>query len=178
MDATAPGPVLRRRGSWRPRAGVFAALVLAGILAQGCSDNNGRVTPTSAQVTGDALGGTGPLSTLAVQVTINPGTIDRGRRASVLVIVSNVNGIPLAGRRVQLAPTNGRLDQTTGVTDAGGLFSTTLFIPCEVASGAQVSVAAVVEGVVAQAGATVAEATTATSAGNDPCPPLEPEPAA
>lgn len=148
---------------------MFAALVLAGILAQGCSDNNGRVTPTSADVTGDALGG--PGGTLAVQVTINPGTIDRGRRASVLVIVSNVNGLPLAGRRVQLAPTNGRLDHTTGVTDAGGLFSTTLFIPCEVAPLAVVEVAAVVEGVVAQATASVAEATTATSGTNDPCPP-------
>lgn len=167
MDAIASGRVLGRRGSWRPQTGLLVALVLAGIL--GCSDNNGRVTPTSADITGDAIGG--PGGSLRVQVTINPGTIDRGRRGSVLVIVTNLNGIPLAGRRVQLAPTNGRLDQTTGVTDAGGLFSTTLFIPCEVLPGAEVSVAAVVEGVVALAAATVADATTATSLVNDPCPP-------
>lgn len=176
MDATALGPVRRSRGSWRPWRGVLTTLVLAGILAaQGCSDNNGRVTPTTATLTGDGIGG--PGGSLFVQVTINPGTITRGRRASVLVIVTSAHGIGLPGRQVQLAPSAGTLDATQGVTDANGLFSTFLFISCEVPSATVVGVAAVVEGVTAQATATVAPPTTFTSVSNDPCPAEEAPPA-
>src|SRR5206468_2736303 len=101
-----------------------------------------------------------------VQVTINPGTIDRGRRASVLVLVTSPNGFPLAGRRVQLTSTVGRLDATTGVTDANGLFSTTIFIPCTVPDGAALTITAIVDGQVsAQAG--VVSIVTNTS--NDAC---------
>jgi hypothetical protein len=180
-------------------------LVVGALLIQACSDNKGSSGPTfacrentigqktarsgsvrtlaactasPAPVVGDAIGG--PEGTLFVQVTINPGTVTRGRRASVLVIVTNINGKPLQGRRVQLAPSAGQLDQTTGLTDVNGLFSTTLLVPCEVTPDTSIGVAAVVEGVTAQAAATVAPATAVTSSANDPCPPLaepEPEPA-
>ena len=160
MDATASGPVLRRR-SWRPRAGVLLALLLAGILAPGCSDNSGRLTPTSATTTGDAIGG--PAGSLFVQVTVNPGTIDRGRRGNVLVIVTNANGIALPGRNVQLSAGGGTLDASAGTTNGAGLFSTTLFIPCEATAGGAVT--AIVEGVVSTGGVF----TVVTAAENDPC---------
>jgi|RhiMetdeSRZDD1v2_1073273.scaffolds.fasta_scaffold115163_2 hypothetical protein len=162
MDATASGPVLRSRRLWRLRKGLLAALLLAGILAQGCSDNNGRVTPTSSQVTGDAIGGTTILGTLVVQVTVNPSTIDIGRRASVLVIVTNAHGIGVDGKTVQLTASGGSLDATTGVTDASGLFATTMVVPCGSTGGA---VTAIVEGKVSTGG--VFTAVTPTT--NNPC---------
>jgi hypothetical protein len=82
-----------------------------------------------------------------VQVTVNPGSIDIGRRGTVLVIVTNGNGFPLAGRNVQLTSSVGRLDQTSGQTNSGGTFSTTIFLPCEVPPGAG-TVTAIAEGVV------------------------------
>src|SRR5512145_2701288 len=109
MDATASRRVFGGRGPWWPRMGVLAALVLAGILAQGCSDNNGRVTGTESKVTGDAVGGS-----VRVSVTISPGIINVGRRGSVVVIVSSPNGFPIPGRRVDLSSTGGSLDATTG----------------------------------------------------------------
>jgi hypothetical protein len=143
---------------------VLLALLLAGILAPGCSDNSGRLTPTSATTTGDGIGGPGSTS-LFVQVTVNPGSIDRGRRGSVLVIVSNANGIPLPGRNVQLSTSVGRLDATAGTTDGGGLFSTTIFIPCEAVAGFAGVVTAIVEGVVSSGG----EFTPVTAVADDPC---------
>jgi hypothetical protein len=50
--------------------GVLALLVRAGILARAGSDNDGRVAPTSAQVTGDAIGG--PLGSLFAQTSPVP----------------------------------------------------------------------------------------------------------
>jgi Bacterial Ig-like domain (group 1) len=165
MDATAPGPVLRSRGFWRPRLAGLAALVLAGILAQGCSDNNGRVTPTSSQVTGDAIGGPASLS-LFVQVAINPATIDVGRRASILVIVTNANGFPLPNRQVQLTASGGNLDATSGVTDANGQFATTMVVPCGTAAAGG-TVTAIVEGKVSAT--TSGTFTSVTPTVNDPC---------
>jgi hypothetical protein len=179
---------------------VLGLLLMAGTMLQACSDNNGNTGPVfecreqkggvkvlaqctagPAPVTGDGIGG--PGGTVFVQVTVNPGTIDRGRRATVLTIVSNLNGFPLPGRRVFLAPSVGRLDATSGVTNSAGLFSTSLFIPCEVAPDTAVTISAVVDGVTATADLTVAPGQTSTSVANDPCPPLpvpqpEPEPVA
>jgi hypothetical protein len=165
MNATASGPVLSGRGSWKSRASVPVVLLLAGILAHGCSDNNGRVTPTSAQVTGDGIGGPGSIS-LFVQVTVNPATVDIGRRASVLVIVTNGNGFPLPGRKVQLTAVGGNLDATFGTTGPDGLFSTTMVIPCGSTPGIG-QVVAIVEGV-ASTGAGP-NFTTVTPTENNPC---------
>jgi hypothetical protein len=141
---------------------LLGALVLAGILAQGCSDNSGRLTPTSATTTGDGLGGT--AGSLFVQVTVNPGSIDRGRRGNILVIVSNRNGFPLSGRNVHLTSSVGRVDRTGGTTDASGTLSSTIFIPCEVIDG-EGTVTAIVEGVVSTGGAF----SVVTATENDPC---------
>jgi hypothetical protein len=141
MDATASRRVFGGRGPWWPRMGALAALVLAGILVQGCSDNNSRITNTGSKVTADAVGG--PLGTLLVTVTVNLA----GERASVLVIVTNANGIALPGKTVLLSATGGNLDATSGVTGANGLFSTTMHVPCGVAG----TVTAIVEGVVSSA---------------------------
>lgn len=161
MDATASRRVFRGRGSWWPRMGVLATLVLAGILAQGCTDNNGRVTGTESKVTGDAVGGN-----IKVSVTINPGAIDRGRRGSVVVIVSSPNGFPIGGRRVDLSSVGGRLDATSGVTGADGRFSTTLYIPCETGPGA-VTVTAFADNQSQVAATATANAVTAVA--SDPC---------
>jgi hypothetical protein len=161
MDATAPRRVLGGRGPWWPRTGLFLALVLAGLLVQGCTDNNGRVTGTESKVTGDAVGGN-----IKVSVTINPGAIDRGRRGSVVVIVSSPNGFPIGGRRVDLSSVGGRLDATSGVTGADGRFSTTLYIPCETGPGA-VTVTAFADNQSQVAATATANAVTAVA--SDPC---------
>jgi hypothetical protein len=140
---------------------VLAGLVLAGLLVQGCSDNNGRITGTETKVTGDAVG-----ASVRVSVTVNPGVIDRGRRGSVVVIVSSPNGFPIGGRRVDLSSLGGRLDATTGITDANGRFTTALFIPCETAPGA-VTVTAFADNQSAVAATATVNAVTA--AASDPC---------
>jgi hypothetical protein len=140
---------------------VLAALVLAGLLVQGCSDNNGRVTGTESKVTGDAIGGS-----IKVSVTVNPGVIDRGRRGSVVVIVSSPNGFGLSGRRVDLSSLGGRLDATTGITDGNGRFSTTLYIPCETGPGT-VTVTAFADNQ-SQVAAT-ASVNAVTAVASDPC---------
>jgi hypothetical protein len=145
--------------------GVLAALVLAGILAQGCSDNNGRVTGTESKVTGDAVGGS-----VRVSVTISPGIINVGRRGSVVVIVSSPNGFPLPGRRVDLSSTGGSLDATTGITDSSGRFSTTVLVTCGDAGTVTVTAFADNQSQVA-ATATANVAATPTSPSASPCPP-------
>jgi hypothetical protein len=141
----------------------MGALLLIGVSLTACSDNSGPSGPTfPAKVTGDGIGG--PVGSVFVQVIVNPGSVDRGRRGGVTVLVTNANGLPLAGRRVTLSPSAGRLDQTSGTTDANGTFSTTIFIPCEVSDGT-VTIIAVVEG----ATSVPAPLTVVTSAGDDPC---------
>jgi hypothetical protein len=147
------------------RHGLLGLLLGLGALLPACTSNDDAVGPTfPAKVTGDGIGGPTITSTVAVQVTVNPGSIDQGRRGSVLVIVTNLNGIPLGGRTVQLTSSAGRLDQTTGVTDSAGLFATTIFIPCEVAVGTY-TVTAIVDGTVSLP----APFTVVTALTNDPC---------
>ncbi len=161
MDATASRRVFGGRGRRWPTTGLLAALVLAGILVQGCSDNNGRVTGTESKVTGDAIGGN-----IKTSVTINPGTIDRGRRGSVVVIVSSPNGFGLTGRRVDLSSLGGRLDATTGTTDASGRFTTSVYIPCETGPGT-VTVTAFADNQSQVAATATVNAVTAVA--SDPC---------
>jgi hypothetical protein len=167
----------------------FGLLLLTGALIQACSDNNGSTGPTfacresasgqsqtrsgsarlaqgcqasPAPVIGD---GAGPLETL-VQVTVSPGTIDQGRRASVTVVATSTGGFRLTGQRdVILSTSLGSLDATSG-TMVDGVFRTTLFIPCETAVGAG-NVTAIVNG--ASSAATSGAFTVVTSIDNDPC---------
>jgi hypothetical protein len=167
MDARLLPPSAKRRGSWgaHPWTLVVLGLFLAA-LTQACSDNNGTVGPTftatPVPVVGDAIGG--PAGTLFVQVTVNPSTVDIGRRASVLVIATNTNGFAVSGRPVQLTATGGNLDATSGVTDANGLFATTMVVPCGTLVG-EGSVTAIVQGAVSPPAAFTA----VTPATNDPC---------
>jgi hypothetical protein len=161
MDATPSRRVFGGPASWWPRPGLLAALALVGILVQGCSDNNGRVTGTESKVTGDAIGGN-----IKVSVTMNPGTVDRGRRGSVVVIVSSPNGFPLVGRRVDLSSLGGRLDATTGITDSNGRFTTQVYIPCETAAGT-VTVTAFADNQSQVAATATVNAVTAVA--SDPC---------
>ena len=180
MDAKLSPPSARRRRPWAVGPWTLVVLVLllvAGTLIQACTDNDATTGPTfscnenpigrgagseSARslaacpqgggpvpVVGDGIGG--PAGTLFVQVTVNPGTIEVGRRASVLTIVTNANGIGIAGKPVQLTATGGNLDATSGVTDSSGLFSTTMFVPCGPGGPGQVT--AIVAGVVSTGGA-------------------------
>lgn len=140
--------------------GLLAAIVLAGALVQGCSDNNGRITGTESTVTGDGIGGPGSIS-MFVQVTVNPASVCPGRRASVLTIVTNANGIPLPGRNVQLTASLGQLDASFGQTDSNGLFSTTILVPAATAPLATGAVTAIVQGVTSTGGT--------FAAGTPPC---------
>jgi hypothetical protein len=124
MHATALGPVGRGLGSWRRRPGWLVALVVAATVAAGCSDNNGRMTPTSASTTGFA----DSAADIRVQLGVNPNSITPGRRAGVTAFVTNTRGLPLAGKTVQFSTDVGSLDRTVVTTNASGQASTTLSI--------------------------------------------------
>ena len=190
MDAKLSPPSARRYRPWAVRPWtlvVLALLLVVGTLIQACSDNNGTSGPTfscnenlvghgagsgsvrslaacpqsggKVPVVGDAIGG--PGGSLRVAVTINPGVIDLGRRGSVLVIVTNLHGIAVPDRPVQLTSTGGNLDATSGTTDDHGFFSTTISVPCDGKSG---TVTAIVDGVAGTGNFTAVAATE-----NNPC---------
>jgi hypothetical protein len=102
--------------------GWLVALVLAGTVAAGCSDNNGRATPSSADTTGFA----NSPADINVQIGINPNTITPGQSAGVTAFVTNTNGLPLAGKKVQFSTSVGSVAQTVVTTNAAGQASTTL----------------------------------------------------
>ncbi len=163
MDAKLSPPSARRRPwAFRPWTLVVLALLLvAGTLIQACTDNDATTGPTFScnenpigrgagsgsvrslaacpqsggpvPLVGDGIGG--PEGTLFVLVTVNPASIEVGRRASVLTIVTNATGIGIPNRPVQLTASGGNLDATSGVTDSSGLFSTTIFVPCDSVGG-------------------------------------------
>jgi hypothetical protein len=118
---------------------------VASIVALGCSDNNGRATPTSADTTGFA----NTSADIRIQVGINPSSITPGQRAGVTAFVTNLNGQPLAGKSVQFSTTVGSLDTVSGTTNSKGQFSTFLRVTqtdvtnCNCTSG---TVTAFVEG--------------------------------
>jgi hypothetical protein len=131
MDAKLSPSSVRRRGPWSVGPWILAIpglLVVAGLLIQACSDNNGTSGPKFA---GGPAGTTGFANTAAdikVQVAINPNTITPGQRAGVTAIATNLNGQPLAGKKVQFSTDVGSLDVTVGTTNASGQFSTSIRI--------------------------------------------------
>ena len=186
-------PTRRRPRAIRPWTLVVLALILvAGTLIQACTDNNGTTGPTFACNESPRGGGAGGVRALAAcpqtggpvpvvgnvgaglnaVVQVNPGAIDIGRRASVIVIVtSGANastgtqaGAGIPGRTVRLAATGGSLDATSGTTDANGVFATTMIVPCGSTPGTG-SVTAIVDGVASTGGAFTSKTATA----NDPC---------
>jgi len=170
---------------------VFGLLLMAGTLIQACSDNNGSTGPTfacrenassqsptrsgsvrlaesctatPAPVVGDGTGGA--TGGIVVRVVVNPGTVDIGRRASVLVIATSKNGAKLGGvHDVVLTSSLGSLDSTSG-TLQNGVFTTTIFLSCDVAP-ATGHVVAIVDGAPSDAEGGAFSAVTATS--NNPC---------
>jgi hypothetical protein len=102
--------------------GWLVALVLAGTVTAGCSDNNGRATPSSADTTGFA----NSPADINVQIGVNPNSITPGQSAGVTAFVTNTNGLPLAGKKVQFSTSVGSVAQTVVTTNAAGQASTTL----------------------------------------------------
>src|SRR5262245_44355470 len=150
---------------------VLGMLLVAGALIQACSDNNGTTGPTFGcnqaktgtnvkalnACTGTPAPTTGFANTSAeikVVVGINPNSITPGRRAGVTALVTNLNGQPLAGKKVQFSTEVGSLDQVAATTNAAGQASTTLSIsPTDAANSGKTSavVTAVVEGAIGTA---------------------------
>ena len=146
MDAKLSPPSARRRHPWAVRPWtllVLALLLVAGTLIQACSDNNGSTGPrfecreqkggvkVLAQCTGSPAPTTGFANTAAdikVSLGINPASITPGQRAGVTAFVTNLNGLPLAGKNVQFSTDVGSLDQTVVQTNAQGQASTTIRI--------------------------------------------------
>ena len=142
MDATLSPPSARRHRPWTVRPWtlvVLALLLVAGTLIQACSDNNGTTGPkfecreqkggvkVLTQCTGSPAPTTGFANTSAeikVQVGINPNSIAPGQRAGVTAFVTNLNGLPLAGKSVQFSTDVGSLDNTVVPTNAQGQAST------------------------------------------------------
>lgn len=158
MDATLSPRSSRRRGSWSGRRWTLAvALLVVGMLAQACSDNNGSTGPTFAcQETAVGQGKSGSVKArslnactapvsgvvndfgdLLITVQANPGSTEPGRRVSIIVIVTNGNaefggsGQALPGQRVFILASAGVVDGPTGTTDANGIYSTTMLVRCE-----------------------------------------------
>ena len=191
MDAKLSPPSARRRRPWAVRPWtlvVLALLLVAGTLIQACTDNNGTTGPTFAcnesprgdgagsvralaacpqtggkvPLVGDATGG--PAGSLFVKVIVSPQVIDRGRRGSVLVNVTNLNGIGVPSKTVILTSAFGNLDAASGTTDDHGIFTTTMVVPCDITPGPG-SVSATVDGVTNSGLFAVVTATE-----NNPCP--------
>ena len=158
MDATLSPRSSRRRGSWSGRRWTLAvALLVVGMLAQACSDNNGSTGPTFAcqetavgqgksrsvnarslnACTAPVSGVVNDIGDLLITVQANPGSTEPGRRVSIIVIVTNGNaefggsGQPLPGQRVFILASAGVVDGPTGTTDINGIYSTTMLVRCE-----------------------------------------------
>ena len=193
MDERLSTPGMGHGGPGRIRPWTRMALgllLLTGTLIQACSDNNGSTGPTFA-CRESALGqsrtrsgsarlaegcpaspapviGDGTGTGILIQVSVSPGTVDRGRRASVTVIATSTGGFRLSGQReVVLTTSLGSLDASSG-TMVDGVFQTSLFIPCEVAPAATGTVQAFVGGATSSPAGGAFTAVTALS--NSPCP--------
>jgi hypothetical protein len=150
MDAKSSPPSGRRGRPWevRPWPLVVFGLLMTATLLQACSDNNGTTGPRFAGGPAATTGFANTSANIRVVVGVNPNTITPGRRAGVTAFVTNENGHPLAGKRVQFSTDVGTLDQTVVVTNASGQASTTLSItPTDAANapGTSATVVAFVE---------------------------------
>jgi len=121
----------------------LAGLLLVGVLLAACSVNKG---PAGPQFRSGQTGEADTSDQVRVQVAVNAGSIERGRRAGITVLVSNVNGRPLEGRLVQISTTQGQIDQVDGFTDSHGKFSTAIFFPCNLTAGITALIRAFSEG--------------------------------
>jgi hypothetical protein len=183
MDAKLSPPSARRRDPRGIRPStlvVFGLLLLAGTLIQACSDNNGNTGPVFecreqkggakvlAQCTGSparVVGTVGANGLFNATVRVDPGAVDRGRRAGVQAQLTSPGGAPLQNRPVSLSSPGGKFDNPSGTTDPNGTFSTTMLVPCEVADGPQ-NITVIAEGKSAQV---TGAFTVVTSLANDPC---------
>jgi hypothetical protein len=196
---------------------VLGLLLSAGSLLQACSDNNGTVGPTFecqerngetkkggvknlTQCTAPTTGFADTSANILIRVSANPASTEPGRRVTITVLVTNGagafgagSGQPLAGRRVFVStsaapPVGGQIDAPSGVTDANGMYTTTMIVRCvdagvvppvepapaEPTTGntvTTVTVNAFVDGATSAAGGTPAVVTvTGTSGSGAPCP--------
>jgi hypothetical protein len=210
MDSRHAVPSTRRRGPWGARPGTLAALgllLVAGLLIQACSDNEGTVGPSFecreekggprvlAQCTASPAPTTGFANTSAnilIRVSANPASTEPGRRVTITVFVTNAAGVlggsgqPLAGKRVFVNTSTstaafGTVDSPSGVTDANGLYTTTMIVRCSDAgivtpppSGgltvSTVTVDAFVDGASSAATGTSATVSVTGTGGSPPCP--------
>jgi hypothetical protein len=181
MNAPAIEPDAKPPGSIRTRLWIAAWLIAAGLLVQSCSDNSGPAGPSFQNGQTVPVTGTAPTTTqIVVQVVANPSSTEPGRRVNATVIVTNVNGLPLAGRQVTVFTTaGGTVDNPVGTTDANGTYTTTVIVRCAdtgivgppgTTTGTPVKtvvISAIVEGKVAIVTATV---TVTPTSDNAPCP--------
>ncbi len=148
-------------------------VLVAGTLLQACSDNNATTGPTFAcnetplaqgnsgstralaacptgtagpvQVVGDA--NSGAVGAITVTVAVTPNSVDIGRRATVIVVATNKNGVRLAGTHKVIVTTSvGSIDGPEGEL-VDGVYRTTLSLPCgTVAPAGGGTVTAIVDG--------------------------------
>jgi hypothetical protein len=172
-------------GRMRTRLWVAVWLVTAGLLVQSCSDNSGPAGPAFQNGQTVPVTGTAPTNAqIVVQVVVNPSSTEPGRRVNATAIVTDFNGLPLAGRRVTIfaiggGTAGGTVDNPVGITDANGTYTTTVIVRCAdtgivgppaTTNGTVVKtvvISAIVEGKVAVVTATV---TLTPSGDNPPCP--------
>ncbi len=177
----------RGRGVWALMA--VAMLAGAGLLLQACSDNKGPVGPRNPSST---TGFANTSADILIRVTANPASIEPGRRVTITVLVTNGasalgggSGQPLAGKRVTVnTSTNtaafGTIDNPVGITDANGIYQTTMIVRCsdagvtntgsEGSAAASVTVDAFVDGASSAATGTSATVTVTGTSDNAPCP--------
>jgi hypothetical protein len=152
MDARRSSDRARPHIRWAVRPWtlvVFGLLLMAGTLIQACSDNGGTTGPVFecqeqkggvtvlAECTGSPAPTTGHANTSAdilIRVSANPASTEPGRRVAITVFVTNgllgSSGQPLAGKRVLVTASGGTIDAPSGVTDANGLYTTSLIVLC------------------------------------------------
>ena len=194
MDAKLSTPSTRHRGLGGVRPWTRLALGLlftAGTLLQACSDNNGSTGPTfacrqgtlaesptrsgsvrlaesctatPAPTVGDA--NSGAVGGITVTVAVSPNTVDIGRRASVLIVGTNKNGVRLTGTHQVIVTTSvGSIDGPEGEL-VNGVYRTTLLIPCGTPPTAAATVTGIIDGTPSVAGGTFS---TVTPTDNNPC---------
>ena len=119
---------------------------------------------------GGVAGTTGFANTstdIVIVVQAAPASIEPGRRASIIVIVTNGaggSGQPLPGQPVFILASGGIVDGPSGTTNAQGIYSTTLLVQCE--DTGPITVNASSRGAVS---ATAASITVIPATANTPC---------